>query len=252
MARRIKKTDGSHKIKHGKWTGRTSPYVDMKRNEEWRATDDPKVLVSNLGRIKRNGRLVKPRISQDGYYIVWLNGKHQRLHRVVAKAFLDNPDNLPVIDHIDGDKTNCAVYNLRWCTIAQNTQWAFDQGLNKSDGRSYMIIAYQIETKTAEVFRSQSEAAKKLGIGSSTLNSCLDRRDKTCHGYLFFRLKDFEFKDTIGEDYYGITSDGGNWAEHDENGIRLKLVDNRDNPMTQDECKKTVTRLHAKIIGKET
>ena len=251
MAKRMKKTDGSHKLPPRKWVGRTSPYVDMKRNEEWRETDEPKVLVSNLGRVKRKGRLVKPYLTTDGYYTVWINGKHQRLHRIVAQAFLENPDNLPVIDHIDGDKTNCAAYNLRWCTRSQNTQWAYDQGLNKSTGNTFSALAYHLEDDKVEIYESQAEMARQLNITPSTISSCINKRDKTCHGYLFFRAKDIDIKDTLGNGYCGVTTDGGIWATKDEGGVRIKLVDNRDNPMTQDECKKMVARLYDEVVGKE-
>lgn len=64
-----------------------------------------------------------------------------RVHRIVADAFIDNPDNLPQVDHIDGDKTNNAVENLRWVTNQVNTEKALakDYYLLHKDGTGYFI-----------------------------------------------------------------------------------------------------------------
>lgn len=56
--------------------------------------------------------------------------KHMTVHRAVALAFLDNPDNLPQINHIDGNKENNSVSNLEWCNASHNVQHAYDTGLN--------------------------------------------------------------------------------------------------------------------------
>ena len=234
---------------HPKRVMRSTPYVDMKRNEEWRLTEDEKVMVSNLGRVKRNGKLVKLSPDKDGYLVTTILGKKQKVHRLVAKAFLENPDNLPVIDHKDGDKLNNAAHNLRWCTVSQNTQWAYDQGLIQATGQTYVILALDVKTGAADVYRSQSELARALNIKPNQVSSCINKYNKTCHGYLFFKIKDINFKDTLGNEYSGATADGGVWAERDEGGIRLKVVDNRDNPMTQDSCMKTVDRLYEQIVG---
>ena len=53
------------------------------------------------------------------------------VHRLVAQAFIDNPNNFPIINHIDGDRTNNCVSNLEWCTHEYNTQHAIDTGLMK-------------------------------------------------------------------------------------------------------------------------
>ena len=86
--------------------------------------------VSNLGRVKslgnsktRKEKILKPEI-RTGYYSVNLckSGKRKkhRVHRLVAQAFIENPKNLPVINHIDENKLNNCVENLEWCTHEYN------------------------------------------------------------------------------------------------------------------------------------
>lgn len=74
------------------------------------------IEVSNFGRIRDNGILREPKVKENRYIKVG----SERLHRVVAKLFIPNPENRPFIDHIDRNKHNNRVDNLRWCTPKEN------------------------------------------------------------------------------------------------------------------------------------
>lgn len=74
------------------------------------------IEVSNFGRIRDNGILREPKVKENRYIKVG----SERLHRVVAKLFIPNPENKPFIDHIDRNKHNNRVDNLRWCTPKEN------------------------------------------------------------------------------------------------------------------------------------
>lgn len=75
-------------------------------------------------------------MNHQGYYQVHLGGREGKtllLHRVIAKAFVENPNNYNIVNHKDGNKGNCSPSNLEWCTSAQNNKHAFDTGLKKVD-----------------------------------------------------------------------------------------------------------------------
>ena len=91
--------------------------------------------VSTDGRVKnRFGDILYTRI-HNGYMdtSLYVNGKnaHPRIHRLVAEAFIPNPDNLPQVNHIDGNKLNNYVSNLEWVTRKQNMRHAWDNGLHE-------------------------------------------------------------------------------------------------------------------------
>ena len=108
--------------------------------------------ASNLGRIKsieriakkeyRNNRIVKEKIikgskNKDGYLKIHISNKERNInkvvsiHRLVAKAFISNPNKLPQINHKDGNKLNNSISNLEWCTNLYNQQHAWKNGLHK-------------------------------------------------------------------------------------------------------------------------
>lgn len=84
--------------------------------------------VSNMGRIRNNktNHIIVPDKEEKGYcrLSIKVNGKkkHYAVHRLVAKAFIPNPQNKPQIDHIDNDKSNNRVDNLQWVTNKENCQ----------------------------------------------------------------------------------------------------------------------------------
>ena len=77
-----------------------------------------------------------PQYDFGGYNIVNYNGKTHKVHRLVAICFIENPCNLPQVNHKDGNKKNNNVENLEWCTASRNTKHAYDIGLAHSKGNS--------------------------------------------------------------------------------------------------------------------
>jgi hypothetical protein len=93
-------------------------------------------VVWSDGRVwsKSRKNFMRISISNRGYCHVKIDGGKRSLHRIVARTFIPNPDNLPLIDHINNNKTDNRVENLRWCTPHQNMQWAEEDGLVKHIG----------------------------------------------------------------------------------------------------------------------
>ena len=72
--------------------------------------------------------------NHQGYYQIRLGGRRGKtmlLHRVLAEAFIENPNGYEVVNHKDGDKSNCSISNLEWCTSSDNNKHAFENGLNE-------------------------------------------------------------------------------------------------------------------------
>ena len=116
------------------------------KSEEWRETEYEGVYVSNTGKVKQAAREImrsdgkvihlperEIAVTEDDYLRVKLHtadGTHScKLHRLMAKAFIDNPNNYSVVNHKDGNKLNCNLSNLEWCTSSYNRQHACDNGM---------------------------------------------------------------------------------------------------------------------------
>jgi hypothetical protein len=106
-------------------------YSDVKPDELWKDVEgyNGNYHISSLGRARsttHNARMLKPDINPQGYcrYNLSLNGKpvKQCVHRMVAQAFIPNPQNYPIVDHIDRDPSNNTIQNLRWVTSSMNAQ----------------------------------------------------------------------------------------------------------------------------------
>jgi len=155
--------------------------------EEWLPINDSdNAYISNYGNVVRNGKRVIPIEDTEGYLRVNVGGKtkRDRIHRLVAKAFIDNPNYKPFVNHIDGNKKNNKADNLEWVTPKENSLHASKTGLlSHNTGRKGYVLAVEVKTGQSVVFLNQAHVAKVIGADDSEVCKCLAGKRKTTHGY---------------------------------------------------------------------
>lgn len=124
----------------------------------------------------------------DDYYEVNLCTKDKnvfkRIHRLVAEAFVNNPDNLPEVNHIDGNKHNNCAENLEWCSRLYNVRHSLETGLRSSQKGTNRAPKQVRCIETGQVFKTVTECAKAFNISRDYLSDRLCDK-KECHGYHF-------------------------------------------------------------------
>lgn len=169
--------------------------------EEWMTVQGfgGKYEVSSHGRVKRNGEICSPSTDLYGYKFltVYEKGKRKyiRIHRLVAIHFVPNPYNLPIVHHIDGNKTNNLASNLFWCTRGQNNSFA----VSEKGGR--LVTSRRIEQRDYDgtvitTFGSFRIAGEAVGVNDATLIAkCCRGIRKSAYGYRWtFGEGDREYK----------------------------------------------------------
>lgn len=123
--------------------------------EEWRIIREyPRYSISNMGRVKNNktGRVLKHSLV-NGYPVVKLNNTHNyKIHRLVAKYFIANPDNLPQVNHKDRNRQNNIVENLEWCNNQYNSIYSLGKKVLQLDADGTVIKEYQCAKDAARAF----------------------------------------------------------------------------------------------------
>ena len=104
--------------------------------------------------------------------------KNARLHRIVAEAFLENPNNYSQVNHIDGDKANNNVENLEWCTQSQNELHAYKIGLANNDNQKIKVRQYDNDRNLVAEYNSLMEASKMTGINIQKISLCINGKYK--------------------------------------------------------------------------
>lgn len=192
-------------------------YRPIKGIDGYFVSNNGDVFSNKKWRNENDFRQLKAQVKKHGYKIISLYlrgiGLHTfLLHRLVAEAFIPNPENKPEVDHINGDRTDNRVENLRWCTREENLnnpttlkryseahkgEKNYYYGKHMSDEVKSKISKandhkkrpiLQIDAKTNEVvntYSSRAELIRMTGFNKGDIYRCCNGKQKTCHGFIF-------------------------------------------------------------------
>ena len=176
--------------------------------EIWKTIEDyPNYMISSMGRVKslgnnktRKEKIRKLQNSKDGYLQIELwkngNGKKYQVHRLVAEAFIDNPNNNPEIDHINTNKTDNRVCNLRWVTPKENMSNPLTKNKMRKNShlknkfgiehpKSKPIIQFTLDGKLVRKWESAKEVKRDLGFDNSSITKCCIGKCKLAYGFIW-------------------------------------------------------------------
>ena len=144
--------------------------------------------VSNLGKVRniKSGKVLKPQLNRNGYlmHLLYENNKqkHLYLHRIIAIAFIDNPEEKPCVNHIDENKLNNDLSNLEWCTVKENnihgtrTKRVAEKCFKK-------VIQLDLNDNVLNEFESMTQAEQETGASVSHISSCCNGKRKSAGGF---------------------------------------------------------------------
>lgn len=170
-------------------------------NEIWKPIKgyENRYLISDKGEVKsiKHNKILKKELRRNYWSVQLFNGvkyKHFSIHRLVGLNFIDNPDNLPYINHKDENKLNNNVNNLEWCTCSYNINYGTSITRSK-EKKSVSILKLSKNGEILNTYNSISDAEKETGIYNSNIVKCCKGERKTAGGYIW---KYNEAKEEIG------------------------------------------------------
>lgn len=153
--------------------------------ENWKQIDNTRYYVSDKGRVKNadKGTLLYPFLCKGYYYVHLGRVRKERIHRLVAIAFIPNPDNLPEVNHKDENKLNNSIDNLEWCDGKYNMEYSFGKKISQYDAKTFELI---------NTFNSAAEASRVLNLDKSSILKCTkhNKRNATVGGFIFRLFND--------------------------------------------------------------
>ena len=146
--------------------------------------------VSNFGRIfsKRYNKIMKPTLNAYGYYRICIydspkHFKNELVHRIVAQAFIPNPDNLPEVNHRDENPQNNFVSNLEWCSAKYNSNFGTrNKRIGKSNSKK--VLQYTLDGEFVREWQSTMECGRN-GFNQGHVAECCRGERKTHKDFIW-------------------------------------------------------------------
>ena len=180
----------------------TFEYVEQPdlENECWKNHSELGIPVSTQGRVIIQSRKTRGCRNSSGYMQVGYKDKIYKVHRLVAETWLDNPEKKPQVDHIDNNKSNNTLANLRWVTPSENVQHSYDTNANrKSHAAAQSRPIRCIETKIE--YPSATIAAKELGLHLGSIWSVLNKKRKRTGNLTFEYVEEPDLENECWDDH---------------------------------------------------
>ena len=170
--------------------------------EIWKSIQSyPDYQISNLGRVKSLSReiwtgrgyytskevILKAQLGDGGYLAVILyknqKGFRRNIHRLVAEAFIPNPQNKRTVNHKNGIKTDNRLTNLEWSTYSENHKHAFDTGLKNNNFLKKRVLMLSLDNNPLLCFNSIKDASETSKVNGSNICACCRKKVKTAGKY---------------------------------------------------------------------